>query len=104
MTSEPKIPPGFKAILPYIRRAEELDKDVTRPESKLIAYFCRQYAMELGIKLRENDTSPEATEFLLSLMDKLEREKNDLPSFTQNEGKVCGFYLNLVRLFNLYLW
>uniref|UniRef100_K3WPP5 Vta1/callose synthase N-terminal domain-containing protein n=1 Tax=Globisporangium ultimum (strain ATCC 200006 / CBS 805.95 / DAOM BR144) TaxID=431595 RepID=K3WPP5_GLOUD len=86
----PKMPPSFKAVLPFIRRAEELDRDSTRPESKLIAYFCRQYAMELGIKVRENDTSNEATEYLLALMDRLENDKNKLPAFTHDEGKeIC---------------
>eukprot|EP00644_Phytophthora_capsici_P000222 jgi/Phyca11/503652/fgenesh2_kg.PHYCAscaffold_4_\ len=85
-----KVPPTFKTLLPFIRRAEELDRDTSRPESKLIAYFCRQYAMELGIKLRENDSSNEATDYLLSLMDRLEDEKNKLPDFSQEEGKeIC---------------
>ncbi|RLN91502.1 hypothetical protein BBJ28_00006447 [Nothophytophthora sp. Chile5] len=85
-----KVPPTFKSLLPFIRRAEELDRDSSRPESKLIAYFCRQYAMELGIKLRENDASNESTDYLLSLMDRLEDEKNKLPDFTQEEGKeIC---------------
>ena len=83
-----KVPATFKALVPFIRRAEELDKDTTRAESKLIAYFCRQYAMELGIKLRANDSSDDATEYLLGLMDRLEAEKNSLPVFTQDEGKV----------------
>lgn len=84
----PRMPASFKAVLPFIRRAEELDRDSSRPESKLIAYFCRQYAMELGIKVRENDTSNEATEYLLALMDRLELDKSSLPAFTQEEGKV----------------
>lgn len=85
-----KVPPTFKSLVPFIRRAEELDRDSTRPESKLIAYHCRQYAMELGIKLRENDPSNEATDFLLSLMDRLESEKGKLPEFSQEEGQVRG--------------
>ncbi|KAG7387197.1 Vacuolar protein sorting-associated protein vta1 [Phytophthora pseudosyringae] len=85
-----RVPATFKTLLPFIRRAEELDRDTSRPESKLIAYFCRQYAMEMGIKLRENDASNESTDYLLSLMDRLEHEKNKLPDFTQEEGKeIC---------------
>jgi vacuolar protein sorting-associated protein VTA1 len=83
-----KVPATFKALVPFVRRAEELDRDSSRPESKLIAYFCRQYAMELGIKLREHDASNEATDFLLGLMDRLEAEKSKLPDFSQDEGKV----------------
>ncbi|CAK4657184.1 hypothetical protein LEN26_010928 [Aphanomyces euteiches] len=83
-----KIPATFKAITPFIRRAEELDRDRTRPESKMVAYYCRQYAMELGIKLREHDASDEATNYLLSLMESLELEKAALPTHTQEEGRV----------------
>ncbi|EQC38321.1 hypothetical protein SDRG_04040 [Saprolegnia diclina VS20] len=83
-----KIPATFKAITPFIRRAEELDRDRTRPESKMVAYYCRQYAMELGIKLRENDASDEATTYLLSLMESLESEKAALPAHSQEEGRI----------------
>jgi vacuolar protein sorting-associated protein VTA1 len=86
--ADSKIPPTFKSLLPFVRRADELERDSTRPESKLIAYYCRQYAMELGIKLRENDSSDEATNYLLSLMDRLEEDKAKLPTFSQDEGKV----------------
>lgn len=83
-----QLPQTFKPLIPFIRRAEELDRDNSRPESKLIAHFCRQYAMELGIKLRESDSSNEATSYLVSLMDRLEQEKDSLSAFTQEEGKV----------------
>ncbi|OQR97783.1 vacuolar protein sorting-associated protein VTA1 [Achlya hypogyna] len=83
-----KIPATFKAITPFIRRAEELDRDRTRPESKMVAYYCRQYAMELGIKLRENDASDEATHYLLALMESLESEKAALPPHSQEEGRI----------------
>jgi vacuolar protein sorting-associated protein VTA1 len=83
-----KIPASFKAITPFIRRAEELDKDVSRAESKMVAYYCRQYAMELGIQLRSQDASDEATQYLLSLMESLESEKKSLPVHTQEEGRL----------------
>ncbi len=85
-----KIPPLFKPITPFIRRAEELERDTSRAESRLVAYYSRQYAMELGIKLRENDpSSEEAMTFLLSLMDRLEKDKASMPVFSPEEGKVC---------------
>ena len=37
-----KIPPELKKVTQYIRRAEELDKEQTKPESRLVAYYCRQ--------------------------------------------------------------
>lgn len=84
------IPLVFKPLTPYIRRAEELDRDETRVESRLIAYYCRQYAMERGIELRGDDSSDEATTFLLTLMDNLEKEKASMPEFSKEEGKqIC---------------
>lgn len=83
-----QLPLTFKSILPYLRRADELERDDSRQDSKIIAFFCRQYAMEMGIKLRENDSSSEATEYLLGLMDRLERDKAQLPQHSQEEGKV----------------
>nr|CCA22293.1 vacuolar protein sortingassociated protein VTA1 put [Albugo laibachii Nc14] len=85
-----QLPLTFKSILPFLRRADELERDESRKESKTIAFFCRQYAMEMGIKLRENDTSSEGTEFLLGLMDRLERDKGQILPHSQEDGKtIC---------------
>ena len=83
-----QIPPIFKPMTPFIRRAEELDRDITRGETKLVAHYCRQFAMEMGIQLRADDASEESTQFLLSLMDSLEQEKKTMPPFTLDEVKV----------------
>ena len=83
-----KIPAVLKPITPFIRRAEELDRDTSRGETKLVAHYCRQYAMQVGIQLRENDSSPEATEYLLTMMDNLEKEKQAMPQFSQEEAQV----------------
>ncbi|RHY02688.1 hypothetical protein DYB25_003706 [Aphanomyces astaci] len=83
-----KIPATFKAVTPFIRRAEELDRDRSRPESQMVAYYCRQYAMELGIKLRNHDASDEASNYLLSLMEALELEMRSLPAHTHEEGRI----------------
>jgi hypothetical protein len=88
-----EIPTAFKPLTSFIRRAEELEKDTTHPQSKIVAFVCRQYAMEQvsndashkdrvasplrrnrhameqGIKLRDGDASPEGTKFLMTLMD-----------------------------------
>lgn len=82
------VPSLFKPLTPFIRRAEELEKDTLKGESKLVAFYCRQFAMEMGIQLRENDESEEATSFLLQLMDQLEKDKAAMPVFTPEEGKV----------------
>jgi len=81
------IPPVLKPITSYIRRAEELDRDTSRPESVLVAYFCRSYAMELGIPLVQASRDQGATAFLNALIQQLEAAKKGLPAFTQEEGQ-----------------
>ncbi|CAN0061383.1 unnamed protein product, partial [Phaeothamnion confervicola] len=80
------IPPVFKKLTSYIRRAEELDRDTTRGECRLVAYYCRTFAMEQGIKMA--DQSPAGKQFLLQLMDQLENEKKAISGFTEEEGKM----------------
>eukprot|EP00617_Octactis_speculum_P016837 CAMPEP_0185753062 /NCGR_PEP_ID=MMETSP1174-20130828/11813_1 /TAXON_ID=35687 /ORGANISM="Dictyocha speculum, Strain CCMP1381" /LENGTH=293 /DNA_ID=CAMNT_0028430753 /DNA_START=21 /DNA_END=902 /DNA_ORIENTATION=- len=74
----PALPASFKPIKPYLMRADELDKDNTREESKIVAYFCRQYAMERGLELRGSDNSKATTDYLMALMGQLETAKNQM--------------------------
>lgn len=83
------IPPSFKPITPFIRRAEELDKDHSMPETKVVAYFCRMHAIETGIKL--GDSSPEGSTFLIGLMGKLEDDKSALPPNAIQQGEVITY-------------
>jgi hypothetical protein len=46
----------------------------------MVAFYCRQYAMEQAMELRGQDSSKEVMGFLVALMDKLERDKAALPS------------------------
>ena len=78
------IPPELKRISPYIKRAEELDKDKTSPESRLVAYYCRQYAVQLGIPAA--GTSPAAKACLAELLGDLEKEKPAMDNFTRDEA------------------
>jgi len=78
------IPPELKKITPYVRRAEELDRDKGNPESRLVAYYCRQYAVHTGIGLA---TSPEGKGCLGELLGGLEGEKQAMDSFTRDESK-----------------
>lgn len=50
------IPPHFKPVTQYVRRAEKLDK-MAEPEAHVVAYYCRLYAIEEAFKL--HDKSPE---------------------------------------------
>lgn len=78
------IPPELKKITPFVRRAEELDKDKTSPESRLVAYYCRQYAVHVGIPL--SSSSPGAKTCLGHLLETLEKEKPAMDNFTRDEA------------------
>ena len=43
-------PPVLKPALPYLKHAEQLDSSPGQ-QSPMMAYFCRAYAMDLGIKV-----------------------------------------------------
>lgn len=82
------IPPCCKPVTPVLRRAEELDKS-TEPLAKVLAYFCRAYAMDVGMKL-PGGTSAEGMQFLSQLIEKLESDKKAIPPTSQQEGKdIC---------------
>ena len=79
-----QVSPELKLITPYVRRAEELDRDKANPESRLVAYYCRQYAVHLGIP---SATSPAGKNCLGLLLGNLEEEKAAMDSFTRDEAK-----------------
>lgn len=82
------LPAELKPLAPYLKRAEELDKD-SRPESQVVAYYCRQYAMELGISLQDQiEDKAAGQQFLLSLIERLEKDK---PPITKEEGEQTVF-------------
>lgn len=80
-----EIPPELKKVAPYIKRAEELDKDNTAPESRLVAYYLRQYAVQLGIPLIAG-ASPAAKTCLGTILGDLEKEKSKMDNFTRDEA------------------
>lgn len=77
------IPPELKKITPFIKRAEELDKDKSAPESRLVAYYCRQYAVHLGIPLAGNAATKAC---LGEILNDLEKEKATMDNFTRDEA------------------
>jgi vacuolar protein sorting-associated protein VTA1 len=88
------IPPELKKITPYVRRAEELDRDKGNPESRLVAFYCRQYAVHSGISLA---TSSVGKTCLGELLGNLEGEKVAMDSFTRDEAKfLCSKFANKV--------
>lgn len=78
------IPPELKKMTPFIKRAEELDKDQSSPESRLVAYYLRQYAVHLGIPL--SGSSPGAKTCLGHILGDLEKEKPVMDNFTRDES------------------
>jgi len=84
------IPPELKKITPYIRRAEELEKATANasPESRLVAYYLRQYAVQQGIPLAASSSA--AKTCLGKILADLESEKAAMDNFTKEEaGFLC---------------
>jgi vacuolar protein sorting-associated protein VTA1 len=78
------IPPELKKLTPFVRRAEELDKDTSSPVSRLVSFYCRQYAVHTGIPLA---ISPPGKACLGELLSHLEKEKAAMDNFTREEAK-----------------
>ena len=70
------IPESLKSVTAYIRRAEELEKDTSSSDYKIVAYFCKKYAVEAVVKLKVS--SPEVNTFLSTLLSSLEKDKPGL--------------------------
>lgn len=89
------IPPELKKISPFVRRAEELDRDKVNPESRLISYYCRQYAVHIGIPL--SGSSKPAKVCLGHILQHLEEEKPAMDNFTRDEAAfLCRKFANKV--------
>lgn len=85
MSSPLHIPSELKKITQFIRRAEELDRDTKRPESRLVAYYCRQYAVHVGISLSKSAVT---TKCLSEILTALESEKEAMSVFTMEESRL----------------
>ncbi len=64
----------LKSCVPYIKRADELDKDITNPDGKTIAYFCRLYAIQKALQIRKEqpETKAEIESFVIPLLGQTE--------------------------------
>ena len=80
------IPASLKGLTAFVKRAEELDREVTNPDSKVVAYFCRTFAVERGIKLKAE--GPEVNQFLFALMTMLENEKSCVQGISQEDRRL----------------
>lgn len=80
------IPPQLKGLTAFIKRAEELDKETANPDAKIVAYFCRTFAVERGIKLKAE--GPEVNPFLMAVMNILDRDKACVTGVSQEDRKL----------------
>lgn len=82
-----KIPPELKKITQYIRRAEELSSQKSTPETLIVAYHCRQHAVQTGIPLA---TTPEAKKCLGDILTILEEHRKAMTNFSKEEKyQIC---------------
>ncbi|XP_051126063.1 protein HOMOLOG OF MAMMALIAN LYST-INTERACTING PROTEIN 5-like [Andrographis paniculata] len=79
-----------KLLLPYLQRADELQK-----HEPLVAYYCRLYAMELGLKIPQSDRTKTTNALLVSLMKQLEKDKSSLKLAPDDHLHLEGFASNV---------
>lgn len=79
------IPASLKAVTPYVRRAQEVER-TGDDRAFVVAYFCRTFAMELGLKSGAAKGGGEAQQFLLGIMKQLEAAKKAHPDLKDLEG------------------
>ncbi|CAI9773406.1 unnamed protein product [Fraxinus pennsylvanica] len=79
-----------KLLLPYLQRADELQK-----HEPLVAYYCRLYAMERGLKIPQSERTKTTNALLVSLMKQLEKDKKSLTLGSDDHLHLEGFALNV---------
>mmetsp|Transcript_9167 Transcript_9167/g.15179 ORF Transcript_9167/g.15179 Transcript_9167/m.15179 type:complete len:370 (+) Transcript_9167:169-1278(+) len=90
------IPASLKLITSAVRRSEELEKD-SNNESKVVAYYCRYFAVSKGSNLCSSPPSAAENAFLAGEIDKLEKMKPELGDMDQDKGaSICRSYANSV--------
>ncbi|XP_030627568.1 vacuolar protein sorting-associated protein VTA1 homolog isoform X2 [Chanos chanos] len=77
------VPSQLKAIQHHLRTAQEHEK-----RDPVVAYYCRLYAMQTGMKL--DSKSPECRKFLVKLMDQLETMKKELSDNESITQEIVG--------------
>ncbi|KAG4952915.1 hypothetical protein AAZX31_14G018100 [Glycine max] len=79
-----------KLLLPYLQRADELQK-----HEPLVAYYCRLYAMERGLKIPQSERTKTTNALLVSLMKQLEKDKKSIQLGPEDNLYLEGFALNV---------
>ncbi|KAI0501708.1 hypothetical protein KFK09_016653 [Dendrobium nobile] len=79
-----------KLLLPFLQRADELQK-----HEPLIAYYCRLYAMDRGLKIPQKERTKTTSSLLISLMNQLEKDKKSLKLGPEDSLYAEGFASNV---------
>ncbi|KAK7300010.1 hypothetical protein RJT34_10841 [Clitoria ternatea] len=79
-----------KLLLPYLQRADELQK-----HEPIVAYYCRLYAMERGLKIPQSERTKTTNSLLVSLMKQLEKDKKSIQLGPEDNLYLEGFALNV---------
>lgn len=90
------IPASCKPLTSFIRRSEELDRDATNPDSKVISYYCKIYAMEKGMKLKAATGAADINTLLMSLMLALEKDKQHIKVTKEQAAVICENFAHSV--------
>ncbi|XP_035473193.1 vacuolar protein sorting-associated protein VTA1 homolog isoform X2 [Scophthalmus maximus] len=77
------LPAQLRSIQHHLRTAQEHER-----RDPVVAYYCRLYAMQTGMKL--DSKTPECRKFLIKLMDQLELMKKDLGDNDSISQEVVG--------------
>ncbi|KAJ2999979.1 hypothetical protein HDV02_001236 [Globomyces sp. JEL0801] len=85
-------PAELKFIITYLQRAKELDE-----KEPIISYYCRYYALKLAVE--KGAKSKEAEGYLLSLMDKVEKDKLKLIDLEAVKNETIGYAQKTARTF-----
>ncbi|CAI5468033.1 unnamed protein product, partial [Closterium sp. Yama58-4] len=75
-----------KALVPFLQRADELQK-----HDPLVAYYCRLYAMDKGLRVPSKERSQAVNALLVSIMSRLEKDKAALQLSPDDGLHVEGF-------------
>lgn len=81
------VPDSLKPLVQYIKRAEELDKDPSKQEYRVVSYYCKKYALEQAVKMKLN--TPDVNQFITSILTELEREKPKLGITVDQAPIIC---------------
>ncbi|KAG8362928.1 hypothetical protein BUALT_BualtUnG0022700 [Buddleja alternifolia] len=84
MTTENE--PAKLLLSSYLQRADELQK-----HEPLVAYYCRLYAMDRGMRIPQKERTKTTNALLVSLMNQLEKDKKSLQLGPDDHLHVEGF-------------